>query len=102
MKEFLKMINERKPISSVSLSYYQQENWRTSIKEYLGKTAIYISNSKKEFPKLVNIKEIHENLILLEETLYTKDALPRGNISISISLAALICGDVKLVVINEQ
>jgi hypothetical protein len=102
MKEFLKMLTNRKPAAPASLSYYQQETWKTSIKEYLGKTAIYISNSKKENPKLVIIKEIHENLILLEETLYTKDALPRGNISISVSLAAFICGDVKLVVINEQ
>lgn len=101
MKEFLRMLGTVKPAVSTALSYYQQENWRKILKEYLGKTAIYITTIKKETPKLVYIKEVHENIVLLEETLYTKDSVPRGTIPISVNYAAFICGDVKLVIINE-
>jgi len=102
MKEFLKMLSTTKPSVHVSLSYYQNENWKKALKDYLGHTAIYISNAKREPPKLVEISEIYENMVMLKETLYAKDSLPRSTVHISLNYATLVCGEAKLVIINEQ
>lgn len=101
MQEFLKMLNTIKPNINIPLSHYQTENWRTLLNEVLGKTAIFITNNKKDFPKLVKVKKIYNNMVILEETLYTKSALPREKINISISYSSFICGDSRLVIINE-